>query len=213
VVAAQHRRWWKAAVSGLHRANVFVQPGNMGTAYEILLALLKLEEFNPRAPVTFLPADHHFRDEAIITRVLRVAGNLATAHTDAVYLLGAQPDAPDPELGYILPSGPVGGRSVGIAGFAEKPSAEYAKDLISLGALWNLFIMVGTVRALLELFEEDHAHAVFRMREILRRQARGEPHALDEFYRTAAPLDFSHDVLEVQAPRLQVLRLPNCGWT
>jgi mannose-1-phosphate guanylyltransferase len=107
----------------------------------------------------------------------------------------------------------VGERPVGISGFTEKPSLEYARELISLGAVWNLFILVGSVGALLGLFEEDHADAVRRMREALRRQASGEAHALDAFYRTAAPLDFSHDVLEVQATRLQVLRLPPCGWT
>jgi mannose-1-phosphate guanylyltransferase len=212
VVAAQHRRWWTAALSGLPQANVFVQPEDKGTAYGMLLALLKLEEINPRAPVTFLPADHYFRDEAIITRLLRVAGNLASVNTDATYVLGVEPDAPDPELGYILPASPVGERPVGISGFTEKPSPEYAKDLISLGAVWNLFVFVGTVRALLALFEEDHAEAVRRMREALR-QSSGRQDALDAFYQTAAPLDFSHDVLEVQATRLQVLRLPHCGWT
>jgi mannose-1-phosphate guanylyltransferase len=213
VVAAQHRRWWTAALSGLPQANVFVQPEDKGTAYGMLLALLKLEEINPRAPVTFLPADHYFRDEAIITRLLRVAGNLASVNTDATYVLGVEPDAPDPELGYILPASPVGERPVGISGFTEKPTPEYAKDLISLGAVWNLFVFVGTVRALLDLFEEDHAEAVQRMREALRRQSSGRPDALDAFYRTAAPFDFSHDVLEVQTTRLQVLRLPHCGWT
>jgi hypothetical protein len=28
-----------------------------------------------------------------------------------------------------------------------------------------------------------------------------------------APLDFSRDVLEVQAARLKVLSVPGCGWT
>lgn len=212
VVAAEHRRWWAAAVADLTDANVFVQPMNKGTAYGILLALLKLEVINPNARVTLLPADHYFRNEDTIARILRVACNLASANPRATYILGSEPDTADTELGYILPAHRVGEKPARILGFTEKPTQDYAQQLMLLGALWNLFILVGSVSALLDLFEEDHGNTVVQMREALKRRVSKGRQSLDVFYDAVAPIDFSRDVLEVQATRLQVIRVPNCGW-
>lgn len=213
VVATQHRQWWTSAVAGLNQSNVFVQPRNKGTGFGILLALLTLEMRNPEATLILLPADHYFREEEPITRVLRVAANIASKSTGSTFLLGAEPDHFDSELGYILPTEKVSGKPAFITGFKEKPSPEHAQELIGLGALWNLFILVGSVRGLLELFAEDYSHVVARMRESLRQQAAGQRDALEVFYESIEPIDFSADILEVQANRLQVMRVPHCGWT
>jgi mannose-1-phosphate guanylyltransferase len=98
-------------------------------------------------------------------------------------------------------------------GFKEKPSAEYAQELLSLGALWNLFILVGSVDAILALFERDYAARVADMREAIKRDASGQVEALSKFYQSLEPLDFSRDILEVLATRLQTIRVPKCGWT
>jgi mannose-1-phosphate guanylyltransferase len=213
VVAAQHRRWWTSAVSALNESNVFVQPQNRGTALGILLAALTLEMRNPTATLVLLPADHYFRDEEAITRGLRVACNLASRNTTATYLLGVEPASADTELGYILPTERLADRPASIAGFKEKPSAEHARELIALGALWNLFIVVGSVSAVLELFREEHAEVVREMRESLTQKGAGQRDAVEEFYAKVNPVDFSRDILEVQAGRLQIIRLPHCGWT
>jgi mannose-1-phosphate guanylyltransferase len=213
VVAAQHRRWWASALAALNESNVIVQPRNRGTALGILLAALTLEMRNPTATLAFLPADHYFRDEETITRALRVAGNLASANSASTYLIGVEPASADPELGYILPTERVVDRPALIRGFKEKPNAEHARDLIALGALWNLFMVVGSVSALLELFMEEHADVVRGMREALTRRAAGQRDAVVKFYERAEPIDFSSEILEVQASRLQVLRVPHCGWT
>ena len=66
-----------------------------------------------------------------------------------------QPEGPDGELGYILPAGPVQRNGAAeVVGFTEKPEPSYARDLIRLGALWNLFILVGGIGALLESFSK-----------------------------------------------------------
>ena len=213
VVAAEHRRWWETAAGGLKSANLFVQPQNKGTAHGILLSLLMLQRINPNAQVTLLPSDHYFRDETTLSRLLRVALNLASAEAGAIYLLGAEPDAPDPELGYILPAERVRDKAANITGFAEKPAADFARELISQGALWNLFILVGSVRSLLELYAEHHSRSVLQMRDALAEQAAGDRQSLAALYDRLPSVDFSHDILEVQATRLRVLRVPYCGWT
>ncbi len=213
VVAAQHRRWWEVAAAGVPAANLFVQPRNKGTAHGILLSLLSLERINPNARMTLLPADHHFREETTIARMLRVGLNLASADLEATYLLGAEPDAPDAEFGYILPAERVRDKTAAITGFAEKPAPDYARELISLGALWNLFILIGTVRSLLDLYTEKYSRVVVQMRHALAQQAAGDRQSLADLYDRLESVDFSHDILEVQATRLRVLRVPNCGWT
>lgn len=213
VVAAQHRRWWTRAVADLNESNVIVQPQNKGTALGILLALLTLESRHPGATLILLPADHYFRDEATVSRALRAVANLASANPESTYLMGADPDKADAELGYILPAEKAVEKPVPITGFKEKPSAEHAQELMALGALWNLFILVGSVSALLGLFMEEHGAMVREMREALKDQAGGRHDAVDLLYDRIAAIDFSHDILEVQAHRLQVVRVPHCGWT
>jgi mannose-1-phosphate guanylyltransferase len=213
VVAAHHRRWWSSALSQVQNTNVFVQPKNKGTGYGILLALLKLRAIRPNAIVTLLPADHFFRDEGPITRTLRTAGNLARLNPQAIYLLGSEPDGPDDELGYILPAERTNRKAANVVGFTEKPETSYAKELLTLGALWNLFILVGSIGTLLELFQESYAREVADMSEALDREAAGDGHALEALYDSITTFDFSRGVLELQAPRLRVIRVPSCGWT
>ncbi len=212
VVASQHRRWWTAAVAELNESNVFLQPQNKGTALEILLALLTLEMRNPSAKAVLLPADHYFRDESTLSRILRVAGNMACTNGGATYLMGVEPTSADTERGYILPTERVLEKPARIMGFKEKPNQEHAAELVALGALWNLFILVGSVSALLQLFAEDHWDLVEEMRQALTRRKSGQGNAVSQFYETVEPVDFARDVLEVQANKLQVLRVPHCGW-
>ena len=213
VVASQHRRWWSAALSGSCDSNIFVQPQNKGTGYGILLALLRLERINPAAIVTLLPADHYYKDEGPIIRAMRSAANLASENPDLIYLLGTEPEGPDSELGYILPAEAVHRNAVRVVGFTEKPESSYARELLRLGALWNLFILAGSIAALLGQFEESHSRLIEEMRAALERESQGEADAVKNLYETIAPLDFSKDVLELQAGRLRLMGVSRCGWT
>jgi mannose-1-phosphate guanylyltransferase len=214
VVAAQHRRWWAGVLNALPTSNIFVQPRNRGTAYGIMLSLLQIESRAPNAVVVLLPADHFLADEATMARSLRTAANLAADNEGLVYLLGAEPDHPDAELGYIVPNEHRLDAAAGVLQFAEKPTLQRARELINEGALWNTFILAGSVRALLNLFEGRFAATVKDMRRAL--EDRGTPvglSALELLYADLESHDFSRDVLERHEQVLQVLRMPSCGWT
>jgi mannose-1-phosphate guanylyltransferase len=214
VVGAPHRRWWAEVVGTVPPANVFVQPENRGTGYGILLALLRLEAKDPSARVMFLPADHYFRDEDTIKRTLKLAAFLVAGNPDVTYLFGTEPDSADPELGYIVPTEAGRTLAAGVARFAEKPTSEEARTLVAGGALWNLFILGGTVRSMLALFNDNHAEAVSAMRAalLLDRDA-GTQSALAEFYKDREAFDFSRGILQCQTAHLRVIRVPPCGWT
>jgi mannose-1-phosphate guanylyltransferase len=213
VVAAQHRRWWTAPLKPLPEQNIFIQPANRGTANGILFALLKVEARNEDAIVVLLPADHYVSDESTMARSLRVAANLASDNRRIIYLLGAEPDSPDVELGYIVPTEQRRDSPAGVRRFVEKPSSARARQLLAEGALWNTFIVAGSVRSLLNLFDEKSAPALSAMREAIAHTHDSRPGALEAFYAELEPVDFSRAVLQRREQLLQVLRMPSCGWT
>lgn len=215
IVADQHRQWWSGALAHLRPENVIVQPENRGTAHGILLPLLHIAARDPDARVVILPADHHVRDEAILARALREAARLAAREPETVFLLGVEPDQPDPELGYVLPSDTWGDGPSPVARFVEKPQVEDALELLEQGALWNVFIMAATARALLGLFAAEFAGTAQEMLVAIGLDARSQRRApaMRRLYRRLPARDFSRDVLEGRESRLQVLPVPNCGWT
>ncbi len=71
VVAEQHRQWWTPLLSYLPEQNVISQPQNRGTAFGILLPLLRIIERDPDATVVLLPADHYLSAEKIMAASVR----------------------------------------------------------------------------------------------------------------------------------------------
>ena len=206
VVAAQHRQWWTSMLVGVLRArNVIVQPQNRGTAHGILLSLLRIAEMDPDATIVLLPADHHLRNEEILSDSLKEAADLASTSTDAIYLLGIEADEPDAEMGYIVPAWRTHRRPAAVLQFIEKPTPARAKTLIDQGALWNSFIMAGSLRALLNLFDDRF--------ETAREAMRLDGATLDEAYQRLPCVDFSRDVLTGNESALSVLPVPHCGWS
>lgn len=206
IVAEQHREWWTPLLSYLPEQNVISQPQNRGTAFGILLPLLRIMERDPDATVVLLPADHYLRDEKAMAQALRRVAALAHADAGSIYLLGVEPDEPDTELGYIVPAPHHRGGVAGVVRFVEKPDAMRARMLLDAGALWNVFIMAASVRALLSLFDSRFAASITALRDF-------EGAELDSVYRNLRTMDFSKDVLQGREPMLRVLTVPHCGWT
>jgi mannose-1-phosphate guanylyltransferase len=214
VVAAQHRWWWELPLGALLKENVFVQPENRGTAHGVLLALLRLEARDPNANVLMMPADHYIRNEALFARSLRQVSELAARMDDAVYLLGADPDRADTDLGYIVPANRKRHRATRVLSFVEKPDPVRIHALLKAGALWNMFIVAGSVRALLDLYDVSHGSSVAQMRAVIggKKLRSIDNTLLAAIYQHLPSVDFSRDVLEPQAPKLRVLGVPPCGW-
>jgi mannose-1-phosphate guanylyltransferase len=206
VVAEQHRQWWGPLLSYLPEQNVISQPQNRGTAFGILLPLLRILERDPDATVVLLPADHYLSDEKIMAGALRRAAALAHSDRESIYLLGVEPNKPDSELGYIVPSSPGRDGAAAVLRFVEKPNAARARLLLEQGALWNVFIMAASVRTLLSLFDSRFADIIAAMRGF-------ESGGLDSIYQNLRTVDFSKDVLQGRESMLKVLTVPNCGWT
>jgi hypothetical protein len=64
------------------------------------------------------------------------------------------------------------------------------------------------------LYERSHQSSVALMRAAVGGMKSRGPHtpSLADVYQQLATVDFSRDLLEPQAHRLQVLSVPSCGW-
>ena len=215
VVAAQHRRWWHAPLKSLPKHNVVVQPQNRGTAFGILLPLLQVLARDAHANVVVLPADHHLLNEETLARSLRQAADLAAADAEAIYLLGAEPNEPDPEFGYLVPEDRNGDGPSRVTQFVEKPDAQIARSLLKQGALWNMFILAASGRALLKIFRQSLAGHVGAMERAMHLNGSEDSDSmpLSTLYQDLPTVDFSHDVLERHDSVLRVVPVPHCGWS
>ncbi len=215
VVAGRHRRWWEAPLWSLPPHNIIVQPENKGTAVGLLLPLLHLARRSPSATVVVLPSDHFVRDEAVLAQSLQHAARLAYADQQYAYLLGLEPERTDPELGYIVPVERTRLGAARVRRFVEKPPFSMARGLVDSGALWNVFILAASARALLGLYTKRFPDLIARMTAAVE-QDRLRTHdasGAERLYSDLPTVDFSRDVLEGQEASLRVLAVPACGWS
>jgi mannose-1-phosphate guanylyltransferase len=211
VLAAPVEQWRESALNELDIHNLFVQPKHRGTAHEVLFALLMLESrISAAATVLFLPVDHIVDDEQVMTNSLATMAEWIAEEPEAVYLLGAVPQGPHDQLGYIVPWHDSMLMPSGVYEFVERPDVNRARKLINAGGLWNTFIFGGTVAALIKLFSPTFAATMEGLRAAL--QSDSPERELARAYHRLTSSDFSQELLATHIDSLKVLRLSRCGF-
>jgi mannose-1-phosphate guanylyltransferase len=169
VIAAPADHWRQGSLRELGIRNLFVQPKHQGTAYEVLLALLMLENrISPSTAVLFLPADCVVNDEVVMTNSLASMVEWIVDDPEPIYLLDAVPQGPHDQLGYIVPWHDVMLMPTGVYEFVERPDIHRARKLINAGGLWNTFIFGGSLASLVQLFRPRFDAAIADLRAALR---------------------------------------------
>jgi mannose-1-phosphate guanylyltransferase len=211
VVTAPAEQSRQSSFKELDIRNLFVQPKHRGTAYEVLLALLLLEtRIPPGTPILFLPVDHIVNDEEVMKNSLLAMAEWIADEPEPVYLLGAVPQGPHDQLGYIVPWHDTMLMPTGVYEFVESPDIRRARALINAGGLWNTFIFGGNVASLTALFRPSFDPTISALREAL--QSDHVQLELLQIYDRLASVDFSQDLLAQRTDSLHVLRLLGCGW-
>jgi mannose-1-phosphate guanylyltransferase len=172
--------------------------------------------------VAIFPSDHCIVAEGLFTGYVDLAFRAAERDPSQVVLLGAEPDGPEEEYGYILPEEGWGSEvTTGlprVARFVEKPTLHVAQPLLDQGAAWNTMVMVCRVHTLFSFVARvaPALHAAFA--EIGR--AVGTPHeqpVVEEIYRQLEPTNFSRQVLEPLASKpdaaLVMAPMRGAGWS
>ncbi|MSR46358.1 MAG: hypothetical protein EXS13_04735 [Planctomycetes bacterium] len=212
VVDASQVQRAEAQLVAFRGTALVVQPCDRGTAAGVLLPLLDLAARAPDAIVLLAASDHGVADEALFRATLRAAEQSVRADPGRLVLIGARPDAANSDYGWIVRGAPTHEGLDSVARFVEKPAPVLACDLLASGeALWNTMVLLGTARALLELFEDQLPELTRAMRALLRRELGAEPFA--QAYASLPAANFSADVIG-RAPGLVVATLPiAAGWT
>lgn len=221
VVSRKHRPFYERAFRNVRPSHVLEQPANHGTAAAIAFALARVRDVPDASVIGFFPADHYYARNSMLRRVLGMA-YAAAALDDRVLLVGAEASSPETEYGWIECGRPVrpatrvqkaaGVREVNQ--FWEKPSLDFATDLLQRGCLWNTFISVGRVESFIALLESTVPDLWRRFASLgASPRWREDTSRIDAVYDALPPSDFSRDVLSARPERLAVVRLPRTGWS
>ena len=215
VVNRIHEPYYAPTLGSEATANLVIQPRNRGTAPAILYSLLRIAAIDPKALVAFFPSDHYISDNQKFMAHIRLALETAHKRPDRVILLGLDPESPEVEYGWIEPAHLIPGRArvFGVRRFWEKPNQLLAQVLQLRGCLWNSFVMVASVQALLEVIENaipNLYRSFSRLSSLLHTHA--ETQAIQSLYERIDETNFSHHVLSVRPDRLAVLKVTGVRW-
>jgi mannose-1-phosphate guanylyltransferase len=215
VLNRSHEAYYIPILGDRRSNNLVVQPSNRGTAPAILYSLFRIAMTDPRALVAFFPSDHYISDNEKFMRHIRIALDTARRRMDLVILLGLDPESPESEYGWIEPAEMIAGLAsvFRVQRFWEKPNQLLAQVLQLRGCLWNSFVMVASVQALLDIIESA-IPKLYRSFACISPLfgTRGETKAINHIYKQLAETNFSHEVLSLRPKRLAVLKVTGVRW-
>jgi len=218
VVTQKHRRFYQSLAGEIPRNLLLEQPTNKGTAPAILYALLRVAAKSPKAVVALFPSDHFFADDEEFMSHIDVAIDAVAIQPEMVMLLGITPTTPETEYGWIEPRPSIlasAQKSITrVRKFWEKPSLNLATSLMDRGCLWNSFVMVGCVDALLKMTRAAMPEVYAAFTALTPNfETTNEHRALAEFYSQIEDSNFSQQVLAVRPGDLMVMRVGDVGWS
>jgi mannose-1-phosphate guanylyltransferase len=210
VVTKDHHSFYTEELADVDPSRVLEQPANRGTGVAIIAALLQLLEHEADPIVGIFPSDHYYADSAAFAATVKSAIDTGNEHEDSIVLIGAKPEWPEVEFGWIEPGVSItnGTRTplFGVSRFCEKPALSEARNLMRRGGLWNTFITVGRASAFLKLLSATVLPAITSIAEAV---ACGD---LDSVYNEIETIDFSKHVLSMEAGGLLVMADSMSGW-
>jgi mannose-1-phosphate guanylyltransferase len=221
VLSCTHEPFFSPLLRGMASGSILIQPENRGTATAIFCALMRLIEAGHGGAVAIFPSDHYVSDDSIFMRHVATAFSAVHLSPELIVLLGITPDGPETEYGWIEPGEPVGASQLAplggitpIRGFWEKPSLGAARGLFDGGCLWNSFILVANVAALLSLIAKalPELYSAFIRVESFMGTVR-EKEVLRTIYRDLPSMDFSSRVLAELPSDFSVLPVRGVEWS
>ncbi len=218
VLTRKHEPFYNEELKHVPRAQQVVQPSNRGTLPAILWSLLRVFNADEHALVAFFPSDHYFAQEDAFLSTIERTFDFVDAKRNLVVLLGAGAERPETEYGWIEPE-PTQNSDLGrdfapVRRFWEKPPLQVARELLSRGCLWNTFVMVGSVRAFLDMIRNaspvlfETFEAAFAINGL-----EAEEEKMQCIYHGLHPADFSREVLALSTERLLVASCGEVGWS
>lgn len=197
-------------VNTLPESNIFIQPANRDTGPGMVFSLLQLKRRYGDAIVAVFPTDHYIENDRTFIRHVARATQLIECMPDKIAILGITPDRIETGYGYLLPDHPVKRceKTYHIKAFSEKPGASEARRIISLGGIWNTFVMVFKLSRMLEILKE-YVPGEYRALADLH----SSPWKAETIYRTLDSWNFSTRVLTRIPQHLIMLEIDDVRWS
>lgn len=225
IIGTGHGTYLKDSVSQCPGC-IIEQPANRGTAPGVLLPISFILDQDPEATVLILPSDHFVYPEDRFNRYASEAVALAERNPDRLVLMGAIPDGPETDYGWIEP-GPgsvqgTAGKFAEVRSFLEKPSRDAAQTLYENRWLWNTMIVAAkaqTLWAMARNLVPGIIESLHNFQVVLRAVTEGrapKEHvhiALAHTYQRLATADFSRDILQNAARKSLVMPIDGVRWS
>jgi mannose-1-phosphate guanylyltransferase len=210
-----HEPYYVNILSDIPTSNLIEQPCNIGTAPAILYSVLKIAAVDPHAIIGFFPSDHYVSDNTEFMAQIRTAFEAAHGRADLVILIGVEPESPETEYGWIEPAQPIQGhtRLRRVRRFWEKPCSGLAAILQLRGCVWNSFVMVASVQALIDIIASSTPSLYNAFASTMPFFGTDEePRRMEELYALLGEINFSDRVLALVPERLAVLKVSGIKW-
>jgi len=196
----------KAVSEYIPEENIMLEPERKNTAACIAYATLMLKKKHKEGVLCFVPADGYVKDTESYAEALNLAFDTAE-QANSLVVIGVKPAYPADGYGYIHVEHETdtGAKVSKVMEFIEKPTAEKARELISLGNyLWNCGIVVGTMDAIIQSVKEHLNEHYVKLSEALDKDEESAEH-IRNAYSELQSISFDNGVLEKCAKSLYAI--------
>jgi len=200
------------------RLKILLQPKDAGSAAGVLLPLSHIRAQDPDARVVMTPGDHHFEDDQAFHRAVRRAKEVAERVPAGMTIVGAEPEGPATDLGWIVPRPVAQDDSTGrlamclVDRFVEKPLDHVARRLFSEGGLWNTMIMAGRLSSFWKALRDQLPTQVAAFEGYASTVGTpSEQECRRALYRSLEPADFTRIILR-NTTGVGVVWMQLAGW-
>lgn len=200
------------------KGRIVIQPRNCDTAAGIFLALAYINHRDPKAIVTIYPSDHFIAPQEQFTKMIKETVSAVTRLKERIILLGATPNSPEGEYGWICPGQSLAGNAGfpvrTVKEFIEKPDQKTIQTLSRNGGIWNTMIVTAygsRLWSLGELWCPDMMELFHQLRRAI-----GLPQeslTLERIYQAMPQRNFSKNFLERIVSHLATIELQGVLWS
>ena len=214
IIGRDHGKFVNGCASRAGR--LITQPAGRETAPGIFLPAAHVLRSDPTATVLIFPSDHFISPGPAFSACVERAATLAEHWPEKLVLLGAVPDGPEEDYGWIEPdrSWATAAGGMTVSRFREKPDAREAAAMHAQGCLWNTMVMAVKIKTLWDLGRDclpemmEHFDALLPALGTAR-----EAPALAETYRRLGTYNFSRELVERVPERIMVLPMTGVEWS
>ncbi len=207
---------------------VIEQPESRDTGAAVFLAATYIRAQDPDATLLVFPSDHFIHPKHSFLEQMNQVMLQAVRLSDRLILVGAEPDGPETEYGWVEPGDALDqcGRNHEraireVRSFHEKPTGEDAQKWFEQGCLWNTMIVATQLRTLWSIGRRFLPNAIGefekflqRLRKVRRDGDRGQQYAaLRTLYKRIPSFNFSYAILTHIAAQSAVQRLDGVLWS